>query len=671
MRRPRTKLQVSTFPFLAVLLCAMGALLLLLFLMDRRAKIAAQHTVSEAVAERKKRTEEEEASRKAEWEKARDLLHQSLLAQDGLVKADAGQVQQSLDAAGKKLALMQAHHSDLHGKIDGEAARIAALESHLARQRAGLGNTEKQEARAKAELIAAASELAELERAFEQLKALRSRDKHVYSIVPYHGKRGDQRTPIYVECLRSRILFHRESKSLDGLEFTPDSLRREVERRSGPLAIEKSIKEKSRSLIEERKGPYVLFLVRPEGIANYYKAQAALKGYEVDFGYELVDSDWVLDFNDAPGARPASNPTLAKIDTPRPVERVQVAPPGIQVGTRPGSVGSGGPPTSTSVSPFGPPPIGMGSPGVGGVPIPPPIEMGSPGAGGVPIPPPIGLPSRGSVGGQGPPPIGLPSPGTVGVQGPPPIGMASPGSVGLQGPPPIGLPPRGAVGTQGPPPIGNPAPVGIDTGIPSRGGPAFVPINKLPAPVPIASSGNSPSGGTPANPPPGSREGGAPGLAPINTPIPGNNVGGKPEGSANGNPTPPQDDTGESIGRSPSGFAPGNAPKPKPPAAPVNKLFGTRDFVITIDCYTSHVTVLPSGLQFRWTAANDPATDKSLVQTVANLIERRQASARPGEPPYRPLIRFQVAADGLRTYYRVYPLLEPLRVPMMRENVEE
>jgi len=39
MRR-RHKLEVSTFPFLAVLLCAMGALILLLLIMDRRAKIA-------------------------------------------------------------------------------------------------------------------------------------------------------------------------------------------------------------------------------------------------------------------------------------------------------------------------------------------------------------------------------------------------------------------------------------------------------------------------------------------------------------------------------------------------------------------------------------------------------------------------------------------------------
>ena len=41
MRRRRHTLQVSTFPFLAVLLCTMGALILILLVLDRRAKLAA------------------------------------------------------------------------------------------------------------------------------------------------------------------------------------------------------------------------------------------------------------------------------------------------------------------------------------------------------------------------------------------------------------------------------------------------------------------------------------------------------------------------------------------------------------------------------------------------------------------------------------------------------
>src|SRR6266498_3797412 len=106
MRRSRSKLQVSTFPFLAVLLCAMGALLLLLFIMDRRAKMAAQHTVSVAVADRKKRTQAEEEARQAEWEKAREGLHQTLLEQQNYLIADAKGLQQNLDDTGKKLTIV-------------------------------------------------------------------------------------------------------------------------------------------------------------------------------------------------------------------------------------------------------------------------------------------------------------------------------------------------------------------------------------------------------------------------------------------------------------------------------------------------------------------------------------------------------------------------------------
>src|SRR5579862_5067503 len=59
MRRSRHKLEVSTFPFLAVLLCAMGSLIFLLMVMDKRAKIVAQHKIEE------KRQEEAEARKSA------------------------------------------------------------------------------------------------------------------------------------------------------------------------------------------------------------------------------------------------------------------------------------------------------------------------------------------------------------------------------------------------------------------------------------------------------------------------------------------------------------------------------------------------------------------------------------------------------------------------------
>src|ERR1700722_9974659 len=105
MRRPRAKLEVSTFPFLAVLLCVMGSLLLLLFIMDRRAKIAAQYRVTEELQARKERTKAEEDARQAEWEKAKNALHQTLLAQQQKLTGESKGLEQNLDLASKNLAL--------------------------------------------------------------------------------------------------------------------------------------------------------------------------------------------------------------------------------------------------------------------------------------------------------------------------------------------------------------------------------------------------------------------------------------------------------------------------------------------------------------------------------------------------------------------------------------
>src|ERR1700752_1108278 len=89
MRRPRHRLQVSTFPFLAVLLGAMGALILLLLVMDRRSKIVARTGAIEAhaaqVAARAKERDhdlQDGEARRAEWERQRRALHDLLRGEE-------------------------------------------------------------------------------------------------------------------------------------------------------------------------------------------------------------------------------------------------------------------------------------------------------------------------------------------------------------------------------------------------------------------------------------------------------------------------------------------------------------------------------------------------------------------------------------------------------------
>src|SRR5271154_2559893 len=91
MRRRRTVLQVSTFPFLAVLLCAMGALILVLLVMDRRAKVVSQNKAKLEQAQHQESAAQEQARRlathQAEVQRQQDLLRQwNRLAGDQLAR---------------------------------------------------------------------------------------------------------------------------------------------------------------------------------------------------------------------------------------------------------------------------------------------------------------------------------------------------------------------------------------------------------------------------------------------------------------------------------------------------------------------------------------------------------------------------------------------------------
>jgi hypothetical protein len=98
-------------------------------------------------------------------------------------------------------------------------------------------------------------------------------------------------------------------------------------------------------------------------------------------------------------------------------------------------------------------------------------------------------------------------------------------------------------------------------------------------------------------------------------------------------------------------------------------LLGNRDWPIVVECRADEVVLRITGLRVPSLSASDPA-DQPLPRAVGQLIAQRQATVRPGEPPYRPLLRLLVHPDGLRSYYLVYPQLEALGLPMTRENVE-
>jgi hypothetical protein len=784
MRRPRHKLHVSTFPFLAVLLCAMGALILFLLVIDRRGKIVARRkaelAVEDVLAERKAARQAEHdrlvRERKADWEKQRDALHLALLAQQAELDREAQQAQAQLAGAERKAQGQQEDQAKLRQAATAEALQLARQQSLLKAGHSGLESYDQQAVAATADLKRLTAEVTELERVLRELKALKERERSTYSLVPYHGKRGDARNPLYVECTRAGVIFHPDRKTLEGLNLNADTMRAEVARRAGGL--EREVRKKSQEPDPgPPRGPYVLFLIRPDGITTYYHALACLRGFQLDFGYEMVDPSWVLDFSGVttlPTSPVDKAPRTSRPDRPQPAQRITGIPKGGDlvsgtVGDAPtggtatgpatgaGSPGASGPGQARTDGDTGfaagsglpgaiPGRIGRGGSGGGngGAGMGGGTDCGSGGrtnggaasgtansGGGSAFASTASATGSFSVPGDMRAPVvsGL-APALPGANG---NGPAVPGYDGLsfktgpQGvsPVPSGSPGPGTAaipGGSGSAPIAGPrmelfqsvgaGQPGGGSQLPANGPqaePAWAPAGAaLARSVPIASAAGvgdgPPSSGRTASA--GSNAGSSGGSgAGATTPTGGNGSGSASGGSASsgsqggssasggsatsGMPSSwtvpgatgsPTTDVAMSANGSSAGgggvrlgvpLPPAETSSSRRPASNVGPGLGSRDFIITITCYSDHVTVFPGGKQHWWKNGSPSAVEDSVVKNVQALLVGRYKGLQPGESPYRPMIRFQLAAGGLDSYLRLYPGLDVLHVPMTRENLDE
>src|SRR5438552_373156 len=120
MRRRRHVLQVSTFPFLAVLLCTMGSLILLLLVIDRRAKAVARAKAAMTVAEKTQAKVQQEKVKEDEWAEARRRLHASLEEKLHDVHGQADAINQQVGSVAADLAGAQSQSRELHDRLDAE-----------------------------------------------------------------------------------------------------------------------------------------------------------------------------------------------------------------------------------------------------------------------------------------------------------------------------------------------------------------------------------------------------------------------------------------------------------------------------------------------------------------------------------------------------------------------
>jgi hypothetical protein len=99
-------------------------------------------------------------------------------------------------------------------------------------------------------------------------------------------------------------------------------------------------------------------------------------------------------------------------------------------------------------------------------------------------------------------------------------------------------------------------------------------------------------------------------------------------------------------------------------------LNGDRDWVIFLECRPEGIVLYPSRLEFPLKVLPSGPDGNLLLKAVQQMIDRRQATVRPGELPYRPQVRFLVWPEALRTFHLAYPALDGLAVPKARQNLQ-
>ncbi len=273
-RKSREVLGVSLFPFLAVLICTLGVLIVLLVLAVKAADVQATDAKSAV---------EQEVQRSLD-----DLGWQADLA-----TAQIEGLEQLRPEVSRRLADARSHRGYLEEEIRELKRKAQSLgEQLLAMEQAepeaiDVATTQQKIGELESK-IAAANSL---------LKQKRTESKTsgsvTYSIVPHGGSGGTFRRPIFVECTAERLILQPLGIALEKKDFAPP-LQPGNMLDSALLAIREYWNRYD--LSGQEGSPYPLLVVRPDGAETYALARHAMQSWDDEFGYELVEADKQLEF---------------------------------------------------------------------------------------------------------------------------------------------------------------------------------------------------------------------------------------------------------------------------------------------------------------------------------------------------------------------------------------
>lgn len=313
MPRRQAQLSVTLFPFLAVLVCAMGSLILLLLVMTRKIRedqraeqlsppsVTAPADVSEPIfVDRSAELQQFEQATKDLEATSQGLrqtvtrLQQEVAAQRTLVASRRAELNALRTAIADKRS---APPDDAEAVQEIEAlktkeqkltAELSAAEAELLDKRDLLARAEDKLRETELRLFEKSSALVALRQRATQAQAAAEKSTGTETLLEFTNSTGTRRIPIVIDVTRN------------GYELLPSGLKisaADMEHfpvRDNPLLSSVFAVHRHRSGSSVVAQPYVLLLVRPGGSLPFYGAQRIFQEARIHYGYELVQSETML-----------------------------------------------------------------------------------------------------------------------------------------------------------------------------------------------------------------------------------------------------------------------------------------------------------------------------------------------------------------------------------------
>ena len=316
MRRASTSPSIQLFPFLAVLVCAMGALILLLLVTTRKlrqvavARAAAEAAEAEEAARPVIRpapktlpaptgpTPDELAAREAERATRREAIaaaKKRQSAREAEWQRGVAEAEIALDQRRQRVADTQRELTELREKLQATETNLQQLIDRKSQLKSELDKDSKLRSKVEQEHAELSDAIAAAQKKLAELRRAHADAASKFAFIPYDGASGTTRRPVYIECTSTGIRFQPENQLLD-----ENDLKGFTETFNPLLVASQRLmqywREQSATTDDPRRPsrPYVLLLVRPKGTISYYVARKMLSQLGDDFGYELIEDDFEL-----------------------------------------------------------------------------------------------------------------------------------------------------------------------------------------------------------------------------------------------------------------------------------------------------------------------------------------------------------------------------------------